>query len=236
VRKDWIVAFCQELIRRQLEITWQLPVGTRPEAIDTEVAQYLVQSGCHHITYAPESGSERILKSVKKKMKLSALEASAHASLRSGMRVCLFNVIGFPEEELADIRQTFRWLRHMARVGVHEITVSTFVPLPGTELFDTVSRVTPIVTDDEYCHWMTASTSLLAVRSWNPRISDRKLLLLKLWGMAQFYAVSFSYYPRRLLRLVSNVFSKKQETKVDRVIREFIIKIPIALGVSRPQR
>src|SRR5207302_1932027 len=26
VRKDWIVAFCQELIRRQLNITWQLPV------------------------------------------------------------------------------------------------------------------------------------------------------------------------------------------------------------------
>src|SRR5205085_11391822 len=42
VRKDWIVAFCKELLDRKLSITWQLPVGTRSEAIDAEVAQYLV--------------------------------------------------------------------------------------------------------------------------------------------------------------------------------------------------
>ena len=236
VRKDWIVAFCQELIRRQLNITWQLPVGTRSEAIDTEVAQYLVKSGCHHITYAPESGSERIIRSIKKKVKLAAVEASVRASLQAGMRVCLFNVIGFPEEDREDIRKTFGWLRHMARVGVHEITVSTFVPLPGTELFETVNQVSPLTLDDEYCHSVTASTSLVEVRSWNASISGRQLLFLKLWGLLQFYGISFSYHPRRLMRLIMNVFSRRQETKVDRVIREFINKIPTALGLARVQR
>jgi len=236
VRKDWIVAFCQELIRRQLNITWQLPVGTRSEAIDAEVAQYLVKSGCHHITYAPESGSERIIRSIQKKVKLDAVEASVRASLQAGMRVCLFNVIGFPEEDRGDIRKTFGWLRHMARVGVHEITVSTFVPLPGTELFETINQISPLTIDDEYCHSVTASTSLLEVSSWNASISGRQLLLLKLWGLLQFYAISFSYHPRRLMRLIMNVFSRRQETKVDRVIREFINKIPTALGLARVQR
>ena len=236
VRKDWIVAFCKELIQRKLNITWQLPVGTRSEAIDAEVTEYLVKSGCHHITYAPESGSERILKSIKKKVKLDRLEASARASLKSGMRVCLFNIIGFPQEEMEDIEKTFKWLRHMAKAGVHEIAVSTFVPLPGTELLDETNKIKPIVFDDEYCHWMTGSTSLLTVRSWNPKISDQKLLFLKLWAFVQFYAVSFYYYPERFWKLIRNVFLKKQETKVDRVIREFIIKIPVALGFSRPRR
>jgi radical SAM superfamily enzyme YgiQ (UPF0313 family) len=236
VRKDWIIAFCQELIRRQLNITWQLPVGTRSEAIDAEVAQHLAKSGCHHITYAPESGSERILRSIKKKVKLDAVEASVRASLQAGMRVCLFNVIGFPQENREDIRKTFAWLRHMARVGVHEITISTFVPLPGTELFDVVNQMTPLIPDDEYCHSVTASTSLLAVRSWNASITHRELRFLKLWGLLQFYAVSFYRYPRRLARLVRNVLSGKQETKVDRVIREFINKVPVALRVSRAHR
>src|SRR5437667_4309815 len=43
---------------------------------------------------------------------------------------------------------------------------------------------------------------------------------------ARFYAISFSYHPRRLMRLIMNVFSRKQETKVDRVVREFINKDP----------
>lgn len=233
VRKDWIVEFCKELISRKLNVTWQLPVGTRSEAIDAEVTEYLVVSGCHHITYAPESGSERILRSIKKKVKLDRLENSVRASLKAGMRVCLFNIIGFPQEAMDDVKKTLKWLRHMAKIGVHEIAVSTFVPLPGTELFDETNEIKPIAVDDEYCHWMTGSTSLLTVRSWNPEISDRKLLFLKLFAFAQFYVVSFFYHPDRLWKLIRNVFLKKQETKVDRVIREFMIKIPIALGFSR---
>ncbi|MBI4244619.1 MAG: B12-binding domain-containing radical SAM protein [Planctomycetes bacterium] len=234
VRKDWIIAFCKELKRRKLNITWQLPVGTRSEAIDTEVAEHLISSGCHHITYAPESGSEHMLTSIKKRVNLEHLQSSAEASLKAGMRVCLFMLIGFPQETLEDIKKTFGWLKHMARIGVHEIAIATFVPLPGTELFHEISKIQPIAMDDEYCHWMTGATSLLTVRSWNKTISDRKLLFLKLWGFFQFYAVSFFYYPERLWRLIRNIFLKKQETKVDRVIREFIIKIPIALGFSKP--
>jgi len=227
VRKDWIITFCNELIRRNLDITWQLPVGTRSEAIDREVADSLMASGCHHITYAPESGSEKILKAIKKKVKLRNLEESIRSSIDAGMRVCLFNIVGFPQEEMSDIRKTWKWLRHMAKLGVHEVTASTFVPLPGTVLFNETNQIEPIEVDDEYCHWMTASTSMWTVKSWNPRISSRMLLVLKFWTLIQFYGLSFCYHPDRLWRLINNVFRNKQETKVDRVIREYIMKLRI---------
>ncbi len=225
VRKDWIVSFCKELIRRKLELTWQLPVGTRSEAIDGEVAELLMASGCRHITYAPESGSDRILKLIEKKVHLGHLESSVRSTLKAGMRVCLFQVIGFPQEKRADIKKTLRWIRRMARLGVHEVAVSTFVPLPGTSLFDEISKTKPIVVDDEYCYWMAGSTSLFSVRSWNPGMSDRKLLRIKLWAMIQFYTISFLYHPSRLWRFFKNALSGKQETKIDRVVQEFILKI-----------
>lgn len=225
VRKDWIIAFCQELIARDLKITWSLPVGTRSEAIDGVVPELLMKSGCHHITYAPESGSEGILKSIEKKVHLDHLEKSALDSLAAGMKVCLFLIVGFPQETWADIRKTFAFIRRMARIGVHEIAVSTFVPLPGTQLFDETNRIIPVATDDEYCHWMTGATSLLTVRSWNPRLSDKALLFCKLFGLAQFYALSFLYHPGRLFRLFSNLKHGRQETKVDRVLQEFAVKL-----------
>ena len=233
VRKDWIIAFCNEIRKRKLDITWQLPVGTRSEAIDAEVAETLVASGCHQITYAPESASKRILSVIRKKVRLERLEESARGSLKAGMTVCLFTILGFPQEELSDIRKTMKWLRHMARMGVQEAYVSTFVPLPGTELFREMNKTSRMVIDDEYCYWMTGATSFFAVRSWNPLFSDSRLRFFKLFAFLQFYLVSYLYHPRRIWRRIRNLCLNKQETKVDRAIQEFIRKIPLTLGLSR---
>src|ERR1700720_4470089 len=49
IKKEWIKEFCRLLIAEGLEITWQLPSGTRSEAIDEEVAGLLFASGCRTI-------------------------------------------------------------------------------------------------------------------------------------------------------------------------------------------
>ena len=57
IKKEWIISFCDELKARKLNnITWQLPVGTRSEALDSETLQAIYDTGCCFITYAPESG------------------------------------------------------------------------------------------------------------------------------------------------------------------------------------
>ncbi len=225
VRKEWIVEFCKELIARRLGITWQIPVGTRSEAIDKEVTDLLVESGCLHITYAPESGSERILKAVDKKVHLGCLEDSARAALESGMRVCLFIIVGFPQEKPEDIARTFRFVRRMARIGVHEIAVSTFVPLPGTALFEETSRLNPIEVNDDYCYWMAGSTRLLHVKSWNPYLSDSRLRRLKLLGLAHFWGMSVATHPKRGWDLLRALATSDQKTKSDRALHEFMLKL-----------
>jgi radical SAM superfamily enzyme YgiQ (UPF0313 family) len=225
VRKDWMLAFCRELQKRRLAIRWSIPVGTRAEAIDREVAELLLATGCTHITYAPESASPRILAAVEKKVDLGRMERSIRDSLDAGLIVCLFMIVGFPQEEAGDIRLTRGWLRRMARLGVHEVAVSTFVPLPGTRLFEELGRSTPFVIDDDYCYWMTGTTSLTTVRSWNPRLSDAQLLRAKLLAMAEFFLISYLWHPGRFWRLLSNAACGRQETKVDRVLREFLVKL-----------
>ena len=64
IKKSWMLAFCKELRERKIgNITWQLPVGTRSEALDKETLQAIYDSGCAYICYAPESGSEKSLRS-----------------------------------------------------------------------------------------------------------------------------------------------------------------------------
>ena len=57
VERDWILEFCRLLDARGLRITWQLPSGTRSEALDEPVLRAMYRSGCRNVSYAPESGS-----------------------------------------------------------------------------------------------------------------------------------------------------------------------------------
>ena len=40
VQKEWIAEFCRLIKKRNLKFTWQLPSGTRSEAIDTEISNF----------------------------------------------------------------------------------------------------------------------------------------------------------------------------------------------------
>lgn len=82
IKEKWILQFCDEILKRGLDITWQLPSGTRSEAITKDVVLRMKESGCTIVTYAPESGSERILKEIKKKVKLDRMLKSLHESYK----------------------------------------------------------------------------------------------------------------------------------------------------------
>ena len=58
---------------RGLAITWQLPSGTRSEALDAEVLSSMYRSGCRNVSYAPESGSPRTLERIKKRVRLDRM-------------------------------------------------------------------------------------------------------------------------------------------------------------------
>lgn len=226
LRKSWTVGFANEILRRNLKISWQLPVGTRTAVIDKEVTELLMKSGCRDITFAPESGSKKVLDKMGKRMNLRQLEDAIKAALNSKMTICLFFLIGFPGEYIEDIKKTFKLIRKMAFIGVHEIAISTFIPIPGSAIFNELKEQDPkrFELTDEFCYVLFSSLSLNKTTSWNSRLSSRQLLRLKLQGLIMFYAISFTIRPWRLIKRLINLFTGKQQTKVDRVLQEMIYK------------
>ena len=57
VNRRWALEFCRRLVERGLDITWQMPSGTRSEVFDEEVTAWLYRSGCRALSFAPESGA-----------------------------------------------------------------------------------------------------------------------------------------------------------------------------------
>lgn len=237
VRRDWIIAFCNELLRRELPITWQLPSGTRSEAIDGEVATLLARSGCRNVSYAPESGSPRILRAIDKRVDLPRMEASMAAAVDAGLNVKANVMVGFPGEDLDHARETLDFIVRMALLGVHDVSVWTFSPYPGSRLFDELraaGRLGPL--DDAYFAALLSYSDLAGAVSWSEHMSSRTLRALRLFGMASFYAVSFARRPGRLAALVRNARSGHLESRLEMSVANLLRKVAPSAVARRPGR
>jgi radical SAM superfamily enzyme YgiQ (UPF0313 family) len=213
IRKDWIIEFANELLRRGLRITYQLPSGTRSEAIDAEVVDLLYRSGCRNMNYAPESGSPETLRVIKKKVKLPRLLDSLRAAQRRGLSV-MVNVILFPQDTPADVRRTFKFMVQCAFYGADDITFVPFVPYPGTELYDEMiadGRLPP--PSEEYFVDLLTHSDLSAAKSHNPHFSARQIQLLRLLFLSLFYGLSYVFRPYRFFANVAHVVRDRPRTR-----------------------
>ena len=99
VQKKWILEFCDKIKKRSMNFTWQLPSGSRSEAIDADVAEMIYNSGCRNLSFSPESGSVSVLKRIKKRIKTSKMLNAMSSSIDVGINVKANIIFGFPEEK-----------------------------------------------------------------------------------------------------------------------------------------
>jgi anaerobic magnesium-protoporphyrin IX monomethyl ester cyclase len=216
VHKPWIVALCRLLAQRGLAITWQLPSGTRSEALDADVLAHMFATGCRNVSYAPESGSERTLERIKKKVSLDRMLASMASAVGVGLNVKANIIMGFPDETAADLNDTLGFVARMARAGVHDVSVWTFSPYPGCELFDELVRRGRIgeMTDDYFANLLSYSDFTQTV-SYSDALTGEQLRRYRTAAMALFYGLSYAGHPTRPFRSIKNMLQARYESRME---------------------
>jgi radical SAM superfamily enzyme YgiQ (UPF0313 family) len=227
VRKDWVVEFANLLIAEKLDITWQLPSGTRSEALDDEVLQLLAASGCRNITYAPESGTEETLRRIKKKIKLDRMLHSMRQAVKAGCNVKANLMFGFPDDSYRSLLPTFGFIAKMAVIGVHDISAAPFRPYPGSELFRMLQKngKIPNPLDDDYFRRLATTTEKLPgatseLESFSFHMSGRGLDRARTAALAMFFLISWTLRPVRVLRLIRALVTERQESRLDKSLIE----------------
>jgi anaerobic magnesium-protoporphyrin IX monomethyl ester cyclase len=215
IRRDWIIQFAKLLIEKDWNITWQLPSGTRSEAIDSEVTQLLYASGCRQMNYAPESGSDDVLKLTKKKIKKDRMLESMRSAVNQDLMIKANFILGFPGETLKNVQETLGFIIQIAFTGVQEIAIFPLSPYPGSEIFNDLHQRGKIELNDAYFYSLAQYTDPGITTSYSEHFSDRTLGFLCLFGMAIFFGLSFLLYPKRLVRLIVNIIKKNPTTKLE---------------------
>ena len=209
IKKNWILEFCNELKKRNVnKITWQLPVGTRSEALDEETLKAIYDSGCAYICYAPESGSKKSLNIIKKRVKLDRLTESIKAATKIGHTVKLNFIIGFPHETLSDcLKSIFFGAYCSLRFGVLDVNYAIFSAYPGSELFEKLRKEKKLNIDDNYFKNLSYQ-DVTQTYSYCENISGKMLSLLRFFGFALSYTTIYISRPLRIYNLIKNFFRK----------------------------
>jgi radical SAM superfamily enzyme YgiQ (UPF0313 family) len=222
IKREWILDFAHELIRRDLDISWQLPSGTRCEVVDDEVARVLVRSGCRSMNFAPESGSEATRKEIRKAMKTEPFLRAVRASVENDLNISCFIVLGFPKDDAQSCKESVKLARKLARMGIDDICCAFFFPLPATQLYDYLVENGRLKLDDDFLQTPlhTHNRYLTEDRNYCEGLSARKLSYYRFAILLNFYLTSFLTHPSRIFRLIKNSFTGQETTKLDGFVQE----------------
>jgi radical SAM superfamily enzyme YgiQ (UPF0313 family) len=209
VKREWILDFIAELERRGVRILWQLPSGTRSESLDEEVIRGLARTGCRFLVYAPESGSQRTLDMIKKRVNLTNLTKSVTTALRYGIVTKVNFIIGFPFETRRDMFKTLFFMWKLALLKVDDCNLATFTPYPGSELFDELAKENAVgKIDDAYFESLMTQFDFTLAKTHCRHVGPVEILFYRILGMSLFYVLSYLRVPSRLVRLAKCFFLK----------------------------
>ena len=225
IKREWIFDFCRELTRRNLGVTFDLPVGSRSETLDREVLQAIYDAGCKSIRYAPESGSPETIARIKKKVRLDRMLASIRAAAATGMAVKASLMIGFPFETRRDIWRSIRFGMTLARNGVRDVYAYPFCPYPGSELTDELRQqgALPPLGNEYFAG--------IAVQGWgqgirvNTNVFGWEIIVYQVLAMLLAQVVVYAQEPLRILRTIRGALSGnygERGSMIDRVIEGFL--------------
>ncbi len=226
LQKDWLREFCAGVLERGYDISWQIPSGTRSEALDDDTLPLMRKAGCSYFAYAPESGSPAVLKRIKKKVKLDRMRVSMRAAVDAGISLKVNMILGFPGETRAEVWETIRFIWSLAGLGVDDVNIGPFCPYPGSELFDQMVADGQLSgLDDAYYDMLAQYSDVSAFDSWSEHLSNRELGMATYAALGGFYLRSFLGRPGRIVELIRNVRSGKHRTRLDRAVGDMVDRV-----------
>lgn len=133
IDKARVLAICDEIGRRKMHFVWECEA--RANTIDEEVVTAMKTAGCEFIDLGIESGSDRILKNIRKGITVEQAIRAAKTIKKAGIGMKAFFMHSLPGETYEDIKKTVflsRYLFH--ELGVEGTTQGISVIYPGTEM------------------------------------------------------------------------------------------------------
>jgi radical SAM superfamily enzyme YgiQ (UPF0313 family) len=126
-----VIALCRGIRERGLKFVWSC--DTRVDVLGDELLREMRLAGCERLSLGVESGSQKILDAIDKKITVDEILASTAIAKKYGIKVRYYMMVGNRGETRATFDETLAFLE---RAQPHQYIFSALSVYPGTRDYD----------------------------------------------------------------------------------------------------
>lgn len=154
--KKRVYELCDKL--EPLNIKWNCQ--GRANLVDIELLKRMKKAGCVAVGYGIESGSQRILNNMNKKVTVEQAERALRDTVKVGMLPIVQMMYGYPGETRETLQETVQFFKQIPYLGprgiLTAIDFTPTTPLPGSELYDQTLKKGLIKNEEKYLYSLEA--------------------------------------------------------------------------------
>lgn len=205
IREGRFIDICNDIISRNLNVTWKIAQGTKIETIKNfETFKLMYKAGCRFLSFSPESGSPEVMKNlINKPFKHDyALECVKYLK-KNKIRTQACFVIGMPGELNKHRLSSFIYMIKLAIKGLDEVACYIITPLPGSKISNQLSGYSSL---SECSHSPT----------W--RKDFYKLYFFRFFFYLSFVFIKSLFHPIQSILVPFRIINLNFETKMEMAI------------------
>lgn len=135
VSHKWLKAFYNEMRNRKVKVEFE--IITRAERLNQEVLKMLKEIGCFRIWIGAESGSQKIIDKMDRRVSIDDVRDKINLTKSFGMEAGTFIMVGYPDETQEDIEKTVKYLEASTP---SQFTITLAYPIKGTALYQEIEN------------------------------------------------------------------------------------------------
>lgn len=132
LNKNRAIAIFNEL--KKLKLKWCIPEGIAVWALDEELLEKMKDAGCYQLSFAVESGNQRVLREIiHKPLDLKKVKPLVTKARELGIHVHGFCILGHPGETISNMYESYNF---MEDCNFDSVSFFIATPLIGSDLYD----------------------------------------------------------------------------------------------------
>jgi len=190
--KERVIDLCNEMIRRNIKVKWACEA--RVTTVTPELLEIMKKAGCWAISYGIESGSQKVLDILNKRITIDDVKKAVKWTKDAGIISRGYFLIGAPGDSAETIKKTIKFAM---KLNLDHAAFSLFSPYPGTGVYRNPEKYGKIT-----------------AKKWDEYISYGKPAFIP-FGLTEkqiqkYYKMAYLLFyirPRNFLRLLQRIHS-----------------------------
>lgn len=235
--KRWLTEFCTKV--KPLDMLWRV-TGMRVNCVNPELIAMMRDAGCVTLMYGMETGSDKMLQVMEKKVKLQDNYNAMEWTVNAGLYTVVQLVLGMPGESRQTVDETIGFCKFAMTLSPtqnpNDLSINYAQALPGTPLYDFarargmirpgldgeegyLAQISDRDAHDETSTLNFTDQPILTARTWRPLITvEVNYAYVKKYGIEHYRSVLLNdtnFFKRKRKRAIDGYFANPRQV-VDR--------------------